>query len=45
MECILDCGKACSEKDSINKISQAKWENIKKKAMEWTRLDEFGENF
>ena len=30
MECILDCGKACSEKDSINKISQAKWENIKK---------------
>ena len=43
MECVLKCGKPCYIDDSIDKITDDKWNNIKLNAERWKALDKFGD--
>ena len=45
MECILKCGDPCREADTIDRITDGKWSNIKTKAELWQGLDRFGDVF
>ena len=42
LTCILQCDESCSTADSIENITEEKWENIQKKLLEWKGLDKFG---
>ena len=42
MECVLKCGKPCNIDDSIDKITDDKWSNVKSHAEQWKGLDKFG---
>ena len=39
--CILQCGKPCEAKDSIDSIATTKWNNIRTKSEIWKGLDRF----
>ena len=45
MECILKCGDPCREADTIDRITDEEWSNIKTKAELWQGLDRFGDVF
>ena len=42
MKCILQCGKPCNKKNSIDNMQITTWANVKKKAFLWQGLDKFG---
>ena len=42
VRCILQCGKPCSDIDSIDNIGNAKWKQLKDKSLNWKDLDRFG---
>ena len=41
-QCMLQCGEPCDGTDSISKISQEKWDNIRMKSEGWRGLDKYG---
>ena len=43
IECVLKCGKPCTSRDSIDKITLDKWSKIQTNAKEWKGLDKFGD--
>ena len=45
MDCLLQCGRICCEKDAIDSISDEKWKKIKEKSKQWQNLDKFGSVF
>ena len=40
-ECVLRCGKPCKRDDSIDKISDDRWNKIKSYEEKWKGLDKF----
>ena len=42
MKCILQCGKPCNKKNTIDNMQITTWANVKKKAFLWQGLDKFG---
>ena len=43
--CLLQCGNSCLERDSTDRFTTSKWENIKKHSEKWQGLDTFGSVF
>ena len=41
--CILRCGDACTDGDSIDRYTIEKWRGIEQKALDWKGLDKFGD--
>lgn len=40
-ECILRCGRPCYKSDSLNNITDQKWNSIREKSLQWKGLDRF----
>lgn len=40
-ECILHCGQPCTQADSLDNITEQKWQSIRDKSLRWKGLDRF----
>ena len=40
-ECILRCGQPCTNSDSLDNITDKKWDSIREKTLRWQGLDRF----
>lgn len=40
-ECILHCGQPCAQADSLDNITEQKWQSIRDKSLRWKGLDRF----
>ena len=42
-QCILQCGEACTDNDSIDRWTIERWKRLEEKALDWKGLDKFGD--
>ena len=42
LQCVLQCNQPCTAADSLDHITDSKWNQIKEKSLHWKGLEKFG---
>ena len=42
LQCVLQCNQPCTAADSLDHITDSKWNQIKEKSLQWKGLEKFG---